>query len=87
MCPEIMKIDLEDIWIKQVGATPNFANDTIGFLTTKFSARVMIIIIDSTSLDYFLQGNVKCQVCKNYSQSTFELKEVIPVVRDRVSNM
>ena len=34
--PELMNIDLEDIWFQQDGTRPHFANETITLLRTKF---------------------------------------------------
>lgn len=39
--PELMKMDLEDIWFQLNGATPNFSHVALDSLRQKFSERII----------------------------------------------
>ena len=48
--PELMNIDLGDIWFLQDVATPHFANETITLLHTKFPGHVITVGLFSLGL-------------------------------------
>lgn len=85
--PELDRIDVEDMFFQQDGATCHTARETMMFLRTKFPDRVISRFDDQnywpprscdlTPMGYFLWGYVKEKVYVNRPPTVERLKEEI----------